>query len=74
MIDGDGGPMWATGRCRSSWWKGYHTPTENVSISSVDEVLRMDRHHNERFKGLMDKYMPQWKLNRDTLNSTPLAF
>ena len=29
--------------------------------------------HNERFRGLMDKYMPLWRHHRDELNRAPVA-
>lgn len=31
------------------------------------------RHHNDQFSRLMDKCLPNWKLLRQELNSTPLA-
>jgi predicted metal-dependent hydrolase len=31
------------------------------------------RHHDDRFRGLMDEYLPNWSLLRQTLNSAPLA-
>ena len=31
------------------------------------------RHHNERFRVLMDALMPQWCLYKDELNRAPLA-
>lgn len=33
----------------------------------------LDRHHNERFRALMDALMPQWHLYKDELNRAPLA-
>ncbi|MBV5274377.1 MAG: M48 family metallopeptidase [Lamprocystis purpurea] len=33
----------------------------------------LERHHNERFKTLLDNNMPQWAQYRDLLNSLPLA-
>jgi hypothetical protein len=29
------------------------------------------RHHDDRFRGLMDEYLPNWSLLRQTLNSAP---
>lgn len=40
----------------------------------VHEMVHLlERHHNERFKGFMDKHMPQWQLYREELNRAPLA-
>lgn len=40
----------------------------------VHELIHLrERHHNERFKDLMDKVMPQWRVWRDELNRAPLA-
>jgi hypothetical protein len=40
----------------------------------VHEMVHLlERHHNERFVALMDKFMPQWRLQRDRLNRAPLA-
>ncbi len=33
----------------------------------------LEHHHNERFRGLMDRFMPQWRLCRDELKQAPLA-
>ena len=50
-------------------------PTLCLEYILVHEMAHLlERHHNERFKGLMDKFMPQWRFYRDGLNSTPLAF
>ena len=39
----------------------------------VNELIHLlERHHNERFIKLMDKYMPQWRIHRDELNCSPL--
>ena len=36
-------------------------------------VHLLESHHNDRFKALMDQFMPQWRLYRDELNQAPLA-
>lgn len=36
-------------------------------------VHLLERRHNERFRGLMDQFMPDWRLRRDVLNGMPLA-
>lgn len=39
----------------------------------VHEMVHLlERHHNDRFKTLMDRFMPQWRLYRDELNQAPL--
>ncbi len=40
----------------------------------VHEMVHLlERHHNDRFKGYMDRFIPQWRLYRDMLNQLPLA-
>jgi len=40
----------------------------------VHEMVHMlERHHNDRFKELMDRFMPQWGLHREELNRAPLS-
>lgn len=40
----------------------------------VHELVHLlESHHNNRFKALMDQFMPQWRLYRDELNQAPLA-
>lgn len=40
----------------------------------VHEMVHfLERHHNERFKDLMDRLMPQWRLHREELNRSPLS-
>jgi len=34
----------------------------------------LERNHSERFFELMDKNMPNWKIRRDELNQSPLAY
>jgi predicted metal-dependent hydrolase len=44
-----------------------------VEYIIVHELVHLlERHHNDRFIGLMDKFMPQWRLYRDELNALPL--
>ncbi|MBC8507625.1 MAG: M48 family metallopeptidase [Chloroflexi bacterium] len=41
----------------------------------VHEMVHMlEPSHNERFTGLMDQFMPQWRHHRDELNQAPLGF
>lgn len=40
----------------------------------VHELVHLhERHHNENFKSLMDRFLPNWRLSRDILKSEPLA-
>jgi predicted metal-dependent hydrolase len=40
----------------------------------VHEMVHLhERHHNERFRELMDRAMPNWRLIRDELNRSPLS-
>jgi hypothetical protein len=49
-------------------------PASCLEYILVHEMVHfLERHHNERFKELMDKLMPQWRLNRQVLNREPLA-
>ena len=44
-----------------------------VYILVHEMVHLLEREHNDRFRGLMDKHLPQWRTYRDTLNRAPLA-
>ena len=33
----------------------------------------LERHHNDRFVAILDKYVPHWRSHRSILNSAPLA-
>lgn len=40
----------------------------------VHEMVHLlERHHTDRFRALMDQFMPDWRLHRDALNEAPLA-
>lgn len=40
----------------------------------VHEMVHLlERHHNERFRELMDSLMPTWRMRREELNRAPLA-
>ncbi len=50
-------------------------PPECLEFIIVHELIHLlERHHNERFKGLMHKHLPKWPEQRRTLNRSPLAF
>ena len=44
-----------------------------VYILLHEMVHLLERAHNDRFRELMDKFLPQWQIYRDELNRAPLA-
>ena len=49
-------------------------PFECLEYILVHEMVHLlERHHNDRFRELMDHFMPQWRLYREELNRAPLA-
>ena len=49
-------------------------PASCLEYVLVHEMVHLiERRHNERFRDLMDRIMPQWRLHRDELNRAPLA-
>jgi hypothetical protein len=49
-------------------------PIECLEYVLVHELVHLlERHHNDRFKAYMDKYLPQWRQYRDILNQEPLT-
>ena len=50
-------------------------PVKCIEFILVHELVHLiERHHNERFKGIMDKHLPNWRERRSLLNSLPLAY
>ena len=50
-------------------------PTACLEYILVHEMVHLlERHHNERFRELMDALMPTWRSARDELNRAPLAY
>ena len=48
-------------------------PPQCLEYVLVHEMVHiLERHHNDHFKALMDKVMPQWRLHRNELNRAPL--
>ena len=40
----------------------------------VHELVHLhEKHHNDRFIQLMDKFMPKWRMHRNELNSLPVS-
>lgn len=49
-------------------------PVQCLEYIVVHELMHLlERHHNDRFMALMDKYMPAWRLCRDELTHMPLG-
>lgn len=49
-------------------------PLHCLEYIIVHEMLHLiERHHNERFMSLMDKYIPQWKFYKEELNLLPVS-
>lgn len=44
---------------------------EYILVHEMTHLL--ERHHNDRFRQLMDAFLPDWRLRRDELNRAPLA-
>jgi predicted metal-dependent hydrolase len=49
-------------------------PASCLEYILVHEMVHiLERHHNERFRDLIDRLMPSWRLYREELNRVPLA-
>lgn len=49
-------------------------PVECLEFILVHELVHLkERHHNDRFKQLMDSFLPDWRERRNFLNRLPLA-
>lgn len=49
-------------------------PVRCLEYILVHEMVHLiERHHNDRFTMLMDRFMPNWRAHRDELNHAPLA-
>lgn len=51
--------------------KKHSSCLEYIVVHEMVHLL--ERHHSNRFRDYMDKFMPQWRLLRDYLNQAPLA-
>jgi predicted metal-dependent hydrolase len=50
-------------------------PPECLEYILVHELVHLlERHHNERFRKHMDKFLPKWRESRTLLNKLPLAY
>ncbi|MFZ4592347.1 MAG: M48 family metallopeptidase, partial [Ignavibacteria bacterium] len=49
-------------------------PTICLEYIIVHEFIHLlERHHNEKFRAYLDKYMPQWQAHKRELNRQPLS-
>lgn len=49
-------------------------PPSCLEYILVHEMVHLlERHHNDRFRDLMDRVLPRWRTLRDELNQAPLA-
>jgi predicted metal-dependent hydrolase len=49
-------------------------PRECLEYILIHEMVHLlERHHNDRFKEYMDRFMPSWRHRRDELNRAPLG-
>ena len=49
-------------------------PPECLEYILVHEMVHfLERHHNDRFRDLMDRFLPNWRILRDKLNLEPLV-
>jgi predicted metal-dependent hydrolase len=48
-------------------------PPECLEYILVHEMVHLlERHHDERFKENMDRFLPQWRVLREQLNELPV--
>jgi predicted metal-dependent hydrolase len=49
-------------------------PSACLEYIIVHEMVHLlERHHTDRFRDHMDRFMPQWRLQKEVLNRAPLA-
>jgi predicted metal-dependent hydrolase len=49
-------------------------PTQCLEYIIAHELTHLiERHHNERFVGILDRHLPGWREHRASLNAAPLA-
>ena len=49
-------------------------PVRCLEYIIVHELVHLlERNHNDRFKGLMDQFLPQWRVYKVDLNQMPLG-
>lgn len=49
-------------------------PDDCLEYIIVHELMHLlEKHHNDRFKSLMDRYLPDWRVRKERLNKLPLS-
>ena len=49
-------------------------PIHCLEYIIVHEMIHLlERHHNDRFRALMERFMPQWKFYKEELNRLPVS-
>ena len=49
-------------------------PEDCLEYLIVHELMHLlEKYHNEHFKALMDKHLPDWRARKDKLNKFPLG-
>jgi len=49
-------------------------PIPCIEYIIIHELVHLlERNHTDRFRDLMDQFMPQWRYCRDMLNQAPLG-
>ncbi|MBK5944757.1 M48 family metallopeptidase [Halorhodospira halophila] len=80
-------PTWGIRKMKTKWgscntdagriWVNLELakkPRACVEYILVHELVHLlERRHTDRFRELMDTFMPDWRLRRDELNAAPLA-
>ena len=63
-------------KARRIWLNLELVKKERICLEYVlvhEMVHLLERYHTNRFRELMDRFMPDWRLRRDKLNNAPLA-
>lgn len=80
-------PQWTVGRMKTKWgsfnrqsrhiWLNVEIAKKHPDCLEYIVVREMtyylEGNHGDRFTGLMDGFMPDWRSRRDQLNDAPLA-
>ena len=68
------------GGCNPEAWRAwFNLELAKVSPACLDYIVLhklvhlIERQHNDRFIALLDRHLPQWRQQRELLNSTPLG-
>ena len=78
---------WGIKKMKTKWGSCNHTarriwlnlelakrPVQCLEYIVVHELVHLvERHHTERFRALMDQFLPQWRSRREELSRTPLG-